>query len=70
MANSRANHNYIRRKDIDRFYYCPSSCFVYTARNYLRVPHSCPARHEDSVCLRQQENIETLEKVVEIGFIL
>ena len=70
MANSRANQNYIRRKDIDGFYYCHSSFCVYTTRNYLRVSNSYPARHEDSVCLRQQENIETLEKVVEIGFIL
>ena len=70
MANSIANQNYIRGKDIDGFYYCPSSFCVYTTRNYLCVSHSYPARYEDSVYLYQQEIIEALEKVFKIGFIL
>ena len=70
MANSRANQNYIRRKDIDGFYYCPSSFCVYTTRNYLCVSHSYPARYEDSIYLRQQENIEILEEVTTINFFL
>ena len=70
MANSRANQNYIRRKDIDGFYYCHSSFCVYTTRNYLCVSHSYPARDEDSIYLRQQENIEILEEVTTINFFL